>query len=71
MYCSKISIENIEEFAILTDDIVDILRYKKAFFDDEGNQRYFENARAYRDEMMREENFIVESFLYNLNRSRD
>lgn len=46
---TKISIDDIEEFLILTDDIVRILRYRKAFYNDEGNQRYFENAKEYQN----------------------
>lgn len=60
---TKISIEDIEEFFILTDDIVRIIRYHKAFYDDEGRQRYFENAKEYQNAMSHEDNFIVEKLI--------
>lgn len=61
----KISIEDIEEFFILTDDIVSIIRYRKAFYDDEGNQRYFKNIRDYQNAISHEDAFIVEKLIHS------
>lgn len=61
----KISIEDIEEFFILTDDIVNIIRYRKAFYDDEGNQRYFKNTKEYQNAISHEDTFIVEKLIHS------
>lgn len=60
-----ISIEDIEEFFILTDDIVSIIRYRKAFYDDEGNQRYFKNTKEYQNAISHEDTFIVEKLIHS------
>lgn len=65
MNYTKISIEDIEEFFILTDDIVRIIRYRKAFYDDEGNQRYFENTKEYQNAISHEDTFIVEKLIHS------
>lgn len=65
MNVTKISINDIEEFLILTDDIVDILRYRKAFYDDEGNQRYFKTSQEYQNAMKHKTNFIVERLIHS------
>lgn len=61
----NISIEDIEEFFILTDDIVSIIRYRKAFYDDEGNQRYFENTKEYQNAISHEDTFMVEKLIHS------
>lgn len=65
MNYTKISMTDIEEFFILTDDIVRILRYRKAFYDDEGNPRYFEDAREYQNALSHEDTFIVEKLIHS------
>lgn len=62
---TRISIEDVEEFVILTDDILNILRYRRAFYDDDGNLRYFENVKEYQREMADESNFIVEHLIHS------
>ena len=65
MHLIQSSITDIEEFLILTDDIVNILRYRKAFYTDEGKLRYFENAREYQDAVSHENNLIVEKLIHS------
>lgn len=65
MYCTKISIDNLEEFLILTDDIINILRYRKAFYNDKGEPQYFENIKEYQDKISHEDNFIVEKLIHS------
>lgn len=64
-YCKQISIEDVEEFLCLTDDILNILMNKSMFYDDEANERFFATSGEYQNAAQASDNFIINNLIKN------